>query len=183
MNNHIKLLAVILGISCLCGCNNELGVGNLNDLTTEPHLEIADYSEIKEGYYLSDSGDGSYYIIKDGKFSLINYDWEKAVRERNQQGNMTSSEYEEYTSEEVREAIEMYVNKSFIPVKYCNYSTSYPYMMLVSNIKGEEILEDNSNKRGIYLIDENTIGLPYEPPFYVYCGTSLPDNVQTQTSD
>lgn len=178
MGKRTKLLAIILGISCLCGCNNELGVGNLNDLTTEQRMEI-DYNAVKDGYYLSDSGDGSYYLIKDGKFSLVGYDWEKSFRERNprsEYSDMTDSEYEEYVGEGVEDEIKYDTDRPFTPVRLVNYPEMFPDIILVIDPSPEEINSNgfDGSLTGPHMKDENTIGT--EPPFYVYCGTSLPES-------
>lgn len=182
MEKHTKLLAIILGISCLCGCNKDFGVGKLNDATTEMRMEI-DYNAVKDGYYLSDSGDGSYYLIKDGKYSLVGYDWEKEFRERNprnEHSDMTDSEYEEYVGECVEDDIKNHTNKPFTPVKYEGLDI---YVKLVTEPSPEDIASNGFNGTVIdpHMKDENTIGM--EPPFYVYCGTSLPESIQTQPSD
>ncbi|MDE7400379.1 MAG: hypothetical protein K2N06_12755 [Oscillospiraceae bacterium] len=181
MKKHIGILAVILGISCLCGCGTTFGVGKLDDLTTEPRMEI-DYNAVKEGYYLSDSGDGSYYFIKDGKFTLVGYDWEKDFRENNprsEHSDMTDSEYEENVCEYAEFSAEDYTNKPFTPVRAINYPESYPPIRLVINSSTEEIKAKLQGDSGfamecIFMKDENTIGR--EPPFYIYCGTSLPES-------
>lgn len=188
MKRHIGLLAAILGISCLCGCDKTWGVGKLDDHTTEMRLEI-DYNAVKDGYYLSDSGDGSYYFINEGKFSLVGYDWEQTFRERNprsEYSDITDSEYEEKVCEYVEFFTEDYTNKPFIPVKRVNYPEGFAPVMLGINSSLEEIESMIQGGSGfamecISMKDENTIGI--SPPFYVYCGTSLPENVQTQTSD
>ena len=185
MKKRAGLLAVILGISCLCGCSELFegygnGYGKLNKPNeSDPYMEIVSYSEVKEGYYLSDSGDGSYYLIKDGKFTIVGYDWEKRFRERNprnEHSDMTDSEYEEFVSECVEEDIRNHTNKPFTPVKYLNYPEGFPYMMLITDPSPEEINLNGLGgiSMGPNMKDENTLGT--EPPFYVYCGTSLPES-------
>lgn len=180
MKKHKALLAVILGISCLCGCSNLLGDFGRIDEVPEPDFRIVDYSKVKEGYYLSDSGDGSYYLIKDGKLTHANFDWEKYYRETYPRGDETVSEYEE----SVREYVEFYtndkINKPFTPVEYDSLDI---YVKLVTNPSPEDIASNgfDGGATGPHMRDENTIGT--EPPYYIYCGTSLPESVQTQTPD
>lgn len=187
MKKHAKLLAIILGMSCLCGCSVLFkGYEKLdNPNESDPHVEVISYSDIKEGCYLSDSGDGSYYFIKDGKYTFLNYDWEKYYRETYPQGDMGASEYEENVREYVEACIEANTNKPFTPVRTVNYPASYPPIRLVTNPSPEDIesaLQSSVfSMEFISMKDENTIGT--EPPYYIYCGTSLPENVQTQTSD
>lgn len=174
MKYRSKLIAVILGISCLCGCNKELGVGKLNDVTTEMREEI-DYNAVKDGFYISEPWDGSYYLIKDRKYTLIGRDFDKQARELNpysEHSDMTDSEYDEYISGIVRDDILMYVDVSFVPVMYYNYPDYWPPITLSTSTE-EEIL-NGKNSIGILMKDENTIGT--EPPYYVYCGTSLPES-------
>ena len=180
MKLRSKLIIAVLWISCLCGCGT-FGIGKLDDLTTEPRLEI-DYSIIKDGYYLSNSDDGSYYLIKDGKLSHVGFDFEKYYRETYPRGDETVSEYEERVSVWVEENIRDRTDKPFTPVKYVNYPEGTPYAVLVTDPPPEEITSNGfGGLSGVAMKDENTIGT--EPPFYVYCGTSLPENLQTQTSD
>lgn len=173
MKLRSKLIIAVLWISCLCGCGT-FGVGKLDDLTTEPCLEI-DYSIIKDGYYLSDSGDGSYYLIKDGKLSHVGFDFEKYYRETYPRGDETVSEYEERVSVWVEENIRDRTDKPFTPVKYVNYPEGTPYAVLVTDPSPEEIPNGFGGLSGVAMKDENTIGTS-SPPFYVYCGTSLPES-------
>ena len=73
MKKHTVLLAVILGISCLCGCTQackgEFKLDPVNYETTK-WIEKLDYSEIKEGYYISDR-DSSYFVIKDKTYDEV----------------------------------------------------------------------------------------------------------------
>lgn len=177
MKKQVKLLAIIFVVLSLCGCDTTFGMGRLEDPMNEMYTEI-DYYAVKEGYYLSDSGDGSYYLIKDGKLTHANYDWEKKFRERNpisEHSDMTPSEYEEYVSECVVYEIKNHTDKPFTPIKYINYPEGFPYIVLVIDPSPEEINSNGySGGSGPHMKDENTIGT--SPPFYVYCGTSLPES-------
>ncbi|MBD5112026.1 MAG: hypothetical protein HDT42_05745 [Ruminococcaceae bacterium] len=178
MKKQAKFLAIILGISCLCGCSGIFGNnGKLDEINT-PDYQIVDYSVVKEGYYLSDSGDGSYYFIKDGKFTLVGYDWEKDFRSREPIEGVSypekgTSEYEEFISRSVEDAIEERTNTPFTPVKYDRLDI---YVKLVTLPSPEEIASNgfDGSALGPHMKDENTIGT--EPPFYIYCGTSLPES-------
>lgn len=177
MKTQAKLAGIIFGISCLCGCSAIFGDDAKLDEVPEPDFRIVDYSKVKEGYYLSDSGDGSYYLIKNGEFSLVGYDWEKDFREHNphsEHSDMTVSEYEEYVSECVEEDIRNHTDKPFTPVEYDLLDI---YVKLVTSPSPEDIASNgfSGSAIGPHMRDENTIGT--EPPFYIYCGTSLPESV------
>ena len=179
MKKHKTLLAVILGISCLCSCSE----GKIDEVPT-PQYQILDYDTVKEGYYLSDSGDGSYYLIKDGKITFAGYDWERGFRKRNprnEHSDMTDSEYEEFVSEYVEADIRENTDRPFAPIRAINPSESYPPIRLVTNPSPEGIeswiQSGRFSMEFISMKDENTIGT--EPPFYVYCGTSRPESEQT----
>lgn len=174
-----RIFAVLLGISALCGCSDK-DYGKIEDIM---YVEI-DNDAVKEGYYLSDSGDGSYYLIKDGKLTLVGYDWEKDYRSREPIDGVSetekgTSEYEEQIRREVEQAVEDYTDKPFTVVRYYNYPENFPCLRLVIEPSRDEIQKRiasdtfYSGDLEIAMMDENTIGT--ESPYYIYCGTELPE--------
>lgn len=194
MKKHTILLTVILGISCLCGCSKLLGDFGRIDEVPEPTYEIVDYSEVKEGYYLSTNNDGSYVIIENNTLNFAGIDWYARYSEREPRREyQTESEYEELASIEIQYwYINRFVNQPFIPIRYINMpempeGIQLPYLELITNASEETVREHlNDGSFGysscwITMPNENTI--VYDIYTYVYCGTSLPESVQTQTSD
>lgn len=172
MKKQTKLLALLLGVASLCGCTT--ASGDEADL----HPTIIDVGEIKEGYYLSEQGDDSYIVIKDGKFTVVGFDWEKQIRENNPPENFgmekDTSEYEELISEAVKCDIEDFTDVTFVPVKFYGYPEGYTLEgMLVRDVPADEI-ESAGRLSGLGMKGEDRLYFG-ENNFYTYCGTSLPE--------
>ena len=186
MKKHISLLAVMLGISCLCGCSKLLGDFGKLDEMPEPSYEIVDYSEVKDGYYLSTDNDGSYVVIENNTLNFAGIDWYARYNEREPRREyQTESEYEEQASIDIQHwYIDCFVNQPFTPVRHINppEGSHYPYLELITNVSEETVREKlndpdvnfSYNSCWITMPDENTI--KYDIYTYIYCGTSLPES-------
>lgn len=193
MKKHIGLPAVILGILCLCGCDKFFSDMKLTE-PAEEWIALTYDVPVKQGYYLSNNDD-SYIVIENNRLTVVGVDWESHYREiYPRQENQTESEYEEEVSQEIQFIYtNLYVNQPYISVRYVNRSERFPnpYLILVTNTTEETLSKTTLGSGFGYSVgvfempDENTIrcGVIDGPYNYVYCGTSLPESVQTQTSD
>lgn len=190
MRKHPFLFSIILSVSmfggCTQTCKNEFKLDTINYETTK-WTEKLDYSEIKDGYYITDQ-DSSYFVIKDKTYNLVGIDWEAYCRANISKDGLEigTSEYEELISEAVAGFNDVYSNKTFVPIRYYedNGISTDSHIILVTNMPAEEINSGSiAGFRGIEMKDENTIYNDTNNLLYTYCGTSLPESIQTQTSD
>ena len=142
------------------------------------HPTLIDYSEVKEGYYLSDKGNDSYIVIKDGKFTVVGFDWEEHIRKDDLPEDIGmekgTSEYEEYISKSVKASIKDFTDVTFVPVKFYGYPEGFSLEgMLVRDIPADEI-ESAGRFSGLGMKGEDKLFFG-EDNFYTYYGTSLPE--------
>lgn len=173
MKNTIKIFAFLTGAAMLSGCVS--AQANL----PEPHLEIAEMSEVREGYYLS-ANDDSYFVVEDGTVQLVDFDWEKYFREDDDlpEGiEKGTPEFEAYVDGAVKANSQRGEKRKFTPVKKVGFNGDFdkPSIILVTNIPPEELSLDGSEivLTGISMPDENT--LINVDVSYTYCGTTLPE--------
>lgn len=92
-----------------------------------------------------------------------------------------TSEYEELISETVKSDIEDFTDVTFVPVKFYGYPEGFTLEgMLVRDVPADKI-ESAGCLSGLGMKGEDR--LYFGENYYTYYGTSLPENLQTQTSD
>lgn len=168
---NIKLLSILAGAALLCGCASAAADH------PDQHLEFVDDDVIREGYYLS-SVDDSYFVIEDGRVSLVNYDWEQYYRDQMEDYDLPkdleegSPEYEEQIRAWAEYSNKDLTDREFTPIKFVGFETDK--IMLVTNIPREEISLESGIYAGVTMPDEDTLYL-HSDNLYTYYGTELPE--------